>query len=360
MNFKAEIPIIIINWNGLEDTIECMNSVFNLTYQNYKVYLVDNNSTDGSQSILLEKFGRHPKVKLLLNKENFGFTKANNKVFTNILSQSNIPPYVALLNNDTVVTKDWLLNLYLTAEHTGAAIVASKMIDYFDHGKMDNAGHLMLNTGEILPIGHGQDPKSYGQSFENMGACAGACLYSTEMLKVIGLFDEYFDTGYEDAELGVRAIMAGYTSIFEPKAIVYHKMGSSIKKVFNYDYALSIQKNVLYTYLKLMPSFNLIINFPFLLLRYILILFVQLLSFRRKQAKLIFQAIREIIFLDGFIIKTKRRHFQQVVQIDNYEISKRQTFFLKNNLIRFYKYFLMGKASALEVYGKRKPSKIIQ
>ena len=74
------------------------------------------------------------------------------------------------------------------------------------------------------------------------------------MLEEIGLFDEFFSTGYEDAELGLRAMLAGYTQIFAPEAVVRHRIGASIDKIRDRRYAVRLQVNINYTYLKLMPG----------------------------------------------------------------------------------------------------------
>lgn len=351
---SQEIPIIIINWNGVEDTLECIDSVLNSSYTNYKIYLIDNYSSDDSSIRFKNRYRDNLKVKLIFNKLNLGFTKATNVLLKNILDSDNIPPYVVLLNNDTIVQVGWLYNLILAAKNQSAAVVSSKMIDYHDHTKMDNAGHRMLNTGEILPIGHGRNPNDFNQSFENWGACAGACIYSTKMLKEIGLFDEYFQTGYEDAELGVRAILTGNKCIYEPKALVYHKMGSSIKKVFGYDYALSIQKNVLYAYFKLMPFNILALNFPFFIARYLFIILVQLLFFRIQHSFLLVQALWEVLFVERKKVIRSREAFIPKIKLSSFEIGRRQTFFLFNHLQRFYHYFILLKPSALDAYGKKK------
>lgn len=314
---------------------------------------MDNLSTDGSPEIFKKEYTDHPKISLILNQENIGFTKANNAIFKLVLNQKTTPTYIALLNNDTVVEPDWLNNLVSSAQKYDAAIVSSKMIDYFDRARMDNAGHLMLNTGEILPIGHNDLIEKYDKVFENIGACAGACLYESSMLEKIGIFDEYFVTGYEDAEFGVRATMSGYKCIFEPSAIVYHKMGQSIKKVFNYRYAVEIQKKVLFTYLKLMPIGSLIVNLPFVLFRYLAIILVQIIFWRPIYIKIVFQSIKEVLVDDFEKVKLARKHYRQHQQLSSLAITRKQTFFLTNNLKRFYHYFIQKKQSAFDAYGKK-------
>lgn len=348
-----EIPIIIINWNGLEDTEACIAALMKQTVKNFKVYLVDNGSVDGSPEKLSKKYEANPRVKLIFNQKNLGFTRGNNKILAEYILSNKAYQYVVLLNNDTVPTKNWLANLVQSAKINQAAIVSSKMVDFFEPHKMDNAGHLMLSTGEVLPIGHGEPVANYTKGFENMGASAGVALYSTQMLRAIGVFDEHFDTGYEDAELGVRAVMTGYKCWYEPTAIVYHKMGQSVKKVFNYDYALTIQKHILYSYFKLMPFSIIILTIPFLLLRLLALLIVSLLFFRFKYFKILVRSFKETLLNNYCIIKEARSNFfYNNTLIDTSRILKKQTFFLWHDLKRVYKFFFQEKPSAIDIYGK--------
>lgn len=251
------IPIIVVNWNGINDTLECIESVLNQDYQDYHIYLIDNASDNEEGALLKSKYFDNSKVSVFLYKQNLGFTGAHLKIWNDYFIQDKSIKHIALLNNDTIIDGCWLDSLMHFAKAKKADIVSSKMIQYWDRSKMDNAGHKMLNTGEILPIGHGEPIEKYENSFENMGGCGGAVLYSTAMLRQIGFFDDYFSTGYEDAELGLRAICSGYTSWYCPDAIVFHKGGQSIKKVFDQKYAIQTQINIFYTALKLFPPVSL-------------------------------------------------------------------------------------------------------
>lgn len=70
-----KVSIIILNWNGKEDTIECLESLKNITYPNYEILLVDNGSTDGSVKFFKE---RYPEIEIIENGENLGFAEGNN------------------------------------------------------------------------------------------------------------------------------------------------------------------------------------------------------------------------------------------------------------------------------------------
>ena len=353
-----KIPIIILNWNGWEDTLECLGALMEQSVQNFTIYLVDNGSKDESVVQLKKYCVANPKIKLILNQENLGFTRGNNSILKDYILSNPAYKYVVLLNNDTVPNEDWLENLVQSAEENNADIVSSKMIDYFEPEKMDNAGHMMLNTGEILPIGHGKPVDNYTRGFENMGACAGAALYSTDMLRDIGIFDEHFNTGYEDAELGARAVVTGYKCWFEPTAIIHHKMGQSIKKIFNYDYSLMIQKHILYSYFKLMPFAVILIMIPFFLIKYTLMLIIGLLFWRLKYLKIMFQVVKGTLWDDfSIIIHARKNFYSRKKRIPSIAILPKLTFFLWFDIMRFYKYFIKNQLSSFDVYGKVKKAK---
>lgn len=281
-----KIPIIILNWNGLGDTIECMESLLQMDEYPSEIILVDNGSQKDVRDKLCELYKDHPKINLRLNDTNKGFTLGNYEVVKEIMERKDVPPYIVLLNNDTVVSPSWIKELVENAKLNNADILSSKMINYYDRRRIDNLGHFMLNTGEILPLAHGKHKDKFEETFENLGACGGAALYSSKMINEIGFFDLYFDTGYEDAEFGLRAKLLGYKCSFEPKAIVYHKVSRSINKIKDDAYLQHIQTNIFYTYIKLMPKNFLAKNAFFVLSKYFIWFLFGLATFQFKLLRL--------------------------------------------------------------------------
>ncbi len=343
-------PIIVVNWNGIEDTKECIESILLIDDTDYMIYLVDNGSEENQVLELVKLYQDHPKVSLHLNKSNIGFSKAHIKIYKEVLA--NHPcKYIALLNNDTIVEKNWLSELINFADSKNVDLTSSKMISYFDRSKIDNTGHKMLNTGEILPIGHGDQIEKHNKEIFNLGPCAGACLYSKKMIEEIGFFDSYFSTGYEDAEFGLRAIVAGYKSMYTPNAIVYHKMGQSVKKIFNFEYTTMIQTSILYSYFKNAPAFYIILNLPFLLLKNILLFLINILFLRKKYLMV---QIKAWVFIlnSARTISIKRKEVQALRknEISSFQFFKLTSFFLFFDLKRFWNIFILRKPSALDTY----------
>ena len=343
------IPVIVLNWNGLDDTLECMEALLKQSYSNFQVFLIDNGSEKNDLKALQENFNANDKVTIIANTKNLGFTKGNNRIMEMILNDYPDVEYIALLNNDTKVEIDWLSNLVKSAKTNEADIVSSKMVNYFNPKKMDNAGHRMLNTAEIIPFGHGEPVEKFNSVFENIGSCAGATLYSTKMLRHIGIFDEYFDTGYEDAELGLRASILGYKCVFEPSAIVLHKVSQSINKIRDYEYILKIQLNIFYTYFKLMPLTVLLINLPSFIFKYTCVFLIHIVFFRPSSLKTMSHAFYKTLFKERRkILASRRAFFNKHKTISSFQILRKQTFFLLFDIRRFVKLVVLKMPTELE------------
>jgi len=343
------IPIIIVNWNGSLDTIECVESVFKSSHQNIFIYLVDNNSETKDKEALTKRYNDHPKLKLVLNKTNLGFAKAHNQIWNQEIVNLDFD-YVCLINNDTNIDKDCLSNALKCGQEENADMVAFKMINYNDVNTLDSAGHMMLTNGEIIPVGHNQPIKNFNTKSLNFGPSGGACFYKKETLKRIGFFDSYFDTGYEDAELGFRNAMLGGKNIFCPEARIYHKGGQSIKKVFNKQYAIKTIKNILYTKVKLIPTPLLILYFPINTIRNILLILFSFVLFKWRYISIIVIAYFEFFTKDfGLALKARKVIKSQFVK-GAFQLWKEQTSFVKFDIGRINSIFIKREPSAIDKY----------
>lgn len=346
MSADRKVRVIVLNWNGREDTTECIEALLNSTYEAFDVDLIDNGSSGDDADVLATLFADEPRVTVRSNKSNLGFTGGMNEAMERALTDPAVQ-YFALLNNDAVVAETWLTELVSTAQANDAAIVASRMINYFDHESIDNAGHIWLNTGEILPRGTGQHPSQFGSACQLVGACAGAALYSADLIRKIGTFDRYFDTGYEDAEFGLRAFLAGYPTHYCPSALVFHKISQSIDKVRDVAYAIGIQKNINYTMLKLTPTPVLLINIPFILLKTIAVPLTALLTLRMTLLRAHLSAIAATVG-DLGCIWSARRTAKTLTKGSTWKALGAQKFFLGVYAGYFRDYILTGKKTVFE------------
>ncbi|MDL2122001.1 MAG: glycosyltransferase family 2 protein [Deltaproteobacteria bacterium] len=238
--------VIIVNWNGMKFLPECLESLRQQAYRHFSIILVDNGSNDGSIDFVIRNY---PEVKTIALPKNVGFSVANNIAIKTVHTE-----YVALLNNDAVAHPLWLQRLMgALEEHPEAGFAASKMLFYDNPRIIDRTGDGYTRAGTGLLRGRGEPARSYNKQELIFGACAGAVLYRTRMLRDTGLFDEDFFLLYEDVDLSFRAQLQGYKCIYVPDAVVYHKASASI----GYDSAISVyysHRNLEWVYIQNMPA----------------------------------------------------------------------------------------------------------
>ncbi len=346
-NSETAIPVLILNWNGYRDTCRCLDALLQSTGVNFHIVVADNGSDGDDFSRLNHRYSGEARITLSDHGSNLGFTRGMNRLLRDILEASaRRPAYVALLNNDAVPEPTWLAALVEAVQATGAGAVASRMLRLDDPARLDNAGHLFLNTGEVLPRGAGRPAAEYDAAAEIPGVCAGACLFSTAMLDDIGLFDEFFVTGYEDAELGLRAMLAGYRQVYAPAAVVRHRIGASLDKVRDFNYAVRLQVNINYTYLKLMPLPVIAWNAPWILAKTVALLFVPLVLGRRRLLAVQLSALAQTLRLLSQIPGARRTFGKR--RITAYNVLCRQRFFFRSYRDYFRRYVLGGERTVFE------------
>lgn len=344
---QAPIPVIVLNWNGVADTIECIDALLAGDGVDFRVVLVDNGSSGDDFEQLHARYESCARIELRRNTENLGFARGVNAVLRDLLVGAGTrPEFVALLNNDAIPEPGWLSALVDAAERSGAAAVASKMIRHDDPARLDNAGHIFLNTGEILPRGASESPDRYDEVARVAGVCGGACLLRSDMLDDIGIFDEFFTTGYEDAELGLRALMAGYDQVFAPRAVVRHRIGASIDKIRDLNYAVRLQVNINYTYVKLMPWPVMVWNAPWIFLKTIAVLTVPLILGRWRLAKVQWKALWKSGRLYPAMLRARTRFDKR--RISALELAGRQEFFARLYFGYFRRFIIAGKPTIFE------------
>jgi GT2 family glycosyltransferase len=220
----AEPPpttLVIPNWNGKDHLRTCLDSVHAQTLPPSRTILVDNGSEDGSVEFVEQEF---PWVECIRIGHNAGFAVAVNR---GILAGKD--DFVALLNNDTELETSWLQFLAAAlGEDRSAGMAACKMLRFEHRDVIDGAGDALTRAGAPYTRGAGEpDDGRYGTGSYVFGACAGAALYRRELFDAIGLFDEDFISYYEDVDLSMRALLAGWKCLYVPEARCYHKRGAT-------------------------------------------------------------------------------------------------------------------------------------
>jgi len=162
---------------------------------------------------------------LIQTGENLGFAGGNNIGIRYALKKGDCD-YVWLLNNDTVVGKDALVEIVKVAEsNESIGLCGSKLLKMYNLKIIDSAGYV-FKWGRTIDRGEGEiDKGQYDDKTNVIGAMAATCLYRVKMLRNIGLFDESFFMQYEDADLSWRANLRGWEAKLVPQSVVCHKRG---------------------------------------------------------------------------------------------------------------------------------------
>ncbi len=219
---SPKITVIVVNWNGEAVIGECLESLTNQSMPPAQVVVVDNGSTDNSLGVIHSFDGRLP-LTVIPTGENLGFGKANNLGFQ--VSKGDL---IALLNNDAVADSRWLEEMVLTMKrHPRCGIVASKLLVYGE-AIIDSAGDGFSTVLKGFKMGEGKPASCRSQEERVVGACAGGALYKRECIEDVGFFDEDFFLIWEDMDLSMRAWWRGWEVWYSPKAVVHHKVRSSI------------------------------------------------------------------------------------------------------------------------------------
>jgi GT2 family glycosyltransferase len=221
--------IVVLNWNGIKDTLQCLDSLLDQTYKHAHILVVDNGSLDNSKLLLDEYRSRHEdKIDIIYNPANFGFAGGVNTGIEWALNEDYT--YVALFNNDAKADKNWLKNLVEAAKPEEIGISTGLLLH--DDGKtIDSSGDWFSIWGLAFPRNRGDKTVKAAKAGPVFGASGGASLYKTALFKDIGLFDEDFFAYYEDADISFRAQLAGWKVVYTPGAVAYHKQGATSKKI---------------------------------------------------------------------------------------------------------------------------------
>jgi len=276
---NPSVSIILINWNGWKESIECLESLFQIDYTNYNVILVDNDSKDGSIDKIKEYCNGEIKITskfveydtnnkpldvieytekeicnnkrkeldqqtknliLIKNDSNYGFAEGNNIAIKYSMKNLN-PDYVLLLNNDTVVAPDFLSKLIDKAKINGNIGVVGPKIYYYDYNGENNyiwfAGG-KTNLKKFPGYFHWNEEiiNSPTELTDNFFVCdwisGAAMMVKADILEKFFLDNKYF-FGAEDVDLCMKIKDDGYKIFCVAESVIWHKVSVSRKKKYN-------------------------------------------------------------------------------------------------------------------------------
>jgi GT2 family glycosyltransferase len=220
------VRVVVVNWNRKELLRACLLSLAQQTHPSYEVLVVDNGSSDGSLELVAELQTSYPvPLRLIRNQENRGFCAANNQGFDGAQTE-----LIALLNNDAEAEPEWLVGLETALRKSeDIGMTASKILVWEDPKRIDKCGHLIYPDGQNRGRGSGQlDTGQFDREEEVLWPDGCAAMYRRAMLVEIGGFDEEFFAYADDAELGLRALWAGWKCLYTPNAVVRHHRGATL------------------------------------------------------------------------------------------------------------------------------------
>jgi GT2 family glycosyltransferase len=220
---QPSIVVIVLNYNSVQDTIECIMSLKRCKYPNLDIMVVDNGSGDGSEIIIRNKY---QDVNIVQTGRNLGFCGGNNFGMNIAIKQN--PKYILLLNNDTIVEPNFLEPMVNAMECDEKAAAAGGTICYYpDKQKIWYAGgRFSFWRASSLSNYSGKCVDRIGNLGKQKVTFITGCmmLVRTKVLSSVGLLDENFFMYFEDAEFSLRMIKAGFHLIYVPESRIYHKI----------------------------------------------------------------------------------------------------------------------------------------
>lgn len=217
--------IVIVNWNGREITLDCLQSLSRISYKNAKTIVVDNGSVGGSVKSIRDQF---PDVTVLEMNSNLGFAGGTNAGIRCGLDRG--AELFLLLNNDTTVDSGFLSAMVdrITSRRT-IGMVAPKIYYHSDPNRIWFAGGtLSMWAGTMKHIGIREIDTGQHDTAAEIEYSTGCCILAKrEVVERVGLLDESYSMYTEDADWSMRARRAGYTIMYEPRAKIWHKLSVS-------------------------------------------------------------------------------------------------------------------------------------
>ncbi len=221
----------MLNYNGADVVTKCVESVLATAYSNFELIFVDNGSVDGSYQSIAGQFGKDSRLVLVRNNVNKGFAEGNN-----IGLKYAKGSFITLLNNDTVVEKDWIIEtLKIAQSDEKIGILQSKLFFWYDPNMLESAGAFIDKTGYGFERGLVKGRALYDTVDEVFYANGAAVTINRKALEKMcsgqtGLFDDDFFFAYEDVDLSWRMRLAGFKTVICPRSIVYHRRSTTTSR----------------------------------------------------------------------------------------------------------------------------------
>ena len=211
------VSIIIVNLNGRKNLEQCLKYLMEISYKNFEIILVDNNSTDDSIEFVKNTY---PSIMIIKLDKNRGFAEPNN-----IGARISKGEFLLFLNNDTKVTTNFITELIKIAKQDQQIAICQSML-LKPNGSVDSSGDYIDSIGVSF-----SSKKKIENVKEILSARGASMLIRKKVFDELGGFDEKFFASFEDVDLGWRTWIRGYKVLIVPKSIVYHIGGKTVDKL---------------------------------------------------------------------------------------------------------------------------------
>ena len=222
---RPEVTILVLNWNGCDDTIRCLDSLARLDYRPLSVIVLDNGSADDSVARLRSSY---PRITLIENGVNLGFCEGNNIGIRRALAAG--ADYVMLLNNDATLAPDAVSRLVAAGEADPTIGILGPKTYLMGRGSTILTTGLRWSPykGYSAPIGLAEpDRGQYDRSCERQAVGGHAFLIKRRVLEAIGGLDTDYFAYYEEVDFCLRARKAGFISYYVAEALCWHRSQGS-------------------------------------------------------------------------------------------------------------------------------------
>jgi len=305
-----KLSVNLVTWNGAKYIKNCLASLFNQTFTDFDLLIIDNHSTDETVELIREQY---PHLRIVAHRENFGFAKAHNQAIHWSKSE-----YVLVLNQDVVLAPTFLEELVKFMDHNPKAGAATgKILRFLDDQEtkyIDSLGLKIYKNHRVIDLGQGEvDQGQYDKVTELFGVSGAIPMYRRDALQSVEMDKQFFDEDFfmykEDVDLAYRLLYAGWESFCVPLAVAYHDRSVSapsqeltkaqmaknrkLKSKFANYYSY---RNHLFLLIKNLPKFNLKYVWP--VFWYEFMKFVYILFRETHNLKIVGEVWR------------KRKHFQ--------------------------------------------------
>lgn len=219
----AHVDIVIPNWNGAPMLAAMLETLRCQTYPTGRVIVVDNGSTDHSTAVAMTAGAQ-----VIPLGANLGFAAAVNRGIQEATQEASTE-YVAIMNNDVTLPPDWLARLMARLEDGQAWFATGKLLNAYQHDRLDGAYDAMCRGGCALRCGHGRlDSEQWNRPKSIHLAPLTAAVFRASIFKTVGLLDERFESFLEDIDFGLRCAEAGFSGLYAPEAVAYHRGSATL------------------------------------------------------------------------------------------------------------------------------------